>query len=139
MLHPSEVPVQSRLMPFVKRRYRGDGDSHDIRPRIRPAILEFILLAGMNEMFSLPIGASQRLNCDRVRYNRIIGNGDARLSVSRESKLSVRGASDNELVMLVELKVRPGMPPIHDVQDKYHGGRSPLVIRPISGWPLVTN
>ena len=27
-----------------------------------------ILLAGMNEMFSLPIGASQHLNCDRVKY-----------------------------------------------------------------------
>ena len=29
---------------------------------------EFILLAGMNEIFSLPIGAGKRLNCDRVKY-----------------------------------------------------------------------
>ena len=31
-------------------------------------VVRVILLAGMNEMFTLPNGASQRLNCDRVKY-----------------------------------------------------------------------
>ena len=30
-----------------------------------------ILLAGMNEMFTLPIGASQTLNYDRVKYKSV--------------------------------------------------------------------
>ena len=30
--------------------------------------VEFFLLAGINEMFSMPIGASQRLNCERVKF-----------------------------------------------------------------------
>ena len=30
--------------------------------------VKYILLAGMNEMFSIPIGASESLNCDRVKY-----------------------------------------------------------------------
>ena len=32
-----------------------------------------IFLAGMNEMFSQPIGASQAFSCDRVRYILLAG------------------------------------------------------------------
>ena len=43
-----------------------------------------ILHAGMNEMFSLLIGASQRPNCDRVRYNAEISCRVTSLSPAKE-------------------------------------------------------
>ena len=36
--------------------------------RLNSNRVKYILRAGMNEMFSLLIGAIERLNCDRVKY-----------------------------------------------------------------------
>ena len=40
--------------------------ANGMRKHLNLAREKNILLAGMNEMFSLPIGAGQRLNCDRI-------------------------------------------------------------------------
>ena len=47
------------------------GIPHSLSPALRLSSdrVGYILLAGMNEMYSLPIGAGKRLNCDRVKYN----------------------------------------------------------------------
>ena len=65
---PNQCFIERGLAPLAAEYSGTQWRETLISIRKTPSI---ILLAGMNEMFSIPFGASEPLNCDRVGYTSV--------------------------------------------------------------------